>query len=84
MIVLWYRTMIGTYLTISLCFSASQGHDTVPLSLYTIEIEGVNRVSLQFGSFMSIYTSVGKVVSLNNLGGYLCIAAIWRYGVLWY
>ena len=75
--------MIGTYLTISLCFSArSQGYDTVPLSLYTIE--GVNCVSLQFGSFMSIYTSVGKVVSLNNLGVYLCIAAIWRYGVLWY
>ena len=83
MIVLWYRTMIGTYLTISLCFSArSQGYDTVPLSLYTIE--GVNCVSLQFGSFMSIYTSVGKVVSLNNLGWYLCITAIWRYGVLWY
>jgi len=54
----------------------------VPLSLYTIE--GVNCVSLQFGSFMSIYISVGKVVSLNNLGGYLCIPAIWRYGVLWY
>jgi hypothetical protein len=54
----------------------------VPLSFYTIE--GVNCVSLQFGSFMSIYTSVGKVVSLNNLGVYLCIAAIWRYGVLWY
>jgi len=77
MIVLWYRTMIGTYLTISLSFS-----DTVPLSLYTIE--GVNCVSLQFGLFMSIYTSVGKVVSLNNLGVYLSIAAIWRYGVLWY
>ena len=75
---LWYRAMIGMYLTISLCFSArSQGYDTVPLSLYTIE--GVNCVSLQFGSFMSIYTSVGKVVSLNNLGVYLCIAAIWRY-----
>ena len=58
-------------------FLRSQGYDTVPLSLYTIE--GVNCVSLQFGSFMSIYTSVGKVVSLNNLGGYLCIAAIWRY-----
>ena len=74
--------MIGTYLTISLCFSArSQGYDRVPLSLYTIE--GVNCVSLQFGSFMSIYTSVGKVVSLNNLGGYLSIAAIVRYGVLY-
>ena len=82
MIVLWYRTMIGTYLTISLCFSASQWYDTAPLSLYTIE--GVNCVSLQFGSFMSIYTSVGTVVSLNNLGGYLSIAAIWSYGVLWY
>ena len=73
MIVLWYRTMIGTYLTISLCFSArSQGYDTVPLSLYTIE--GVNCVSLQFGSFMSIYTSVGKVVFLNNFGGYLFLS----------
>jgi hypothetical protein len=82
MIVLWYHTMIGTYLTIWLFFSASQVYDTVPLSLYTIE--GVNCVSLQFGSFMSIYTSVGKFVFLNNLGGYLSIAAIWRYGVLWY
>ena len=78
MILLWYRTMIGTYLTISLCFSArSQVYDTVPWSLYTVE--GVNGVSHQFGSFMSIYTSVGKVVSLNNLGVYLSIAAIWRY-----
>ena len=68
MIVLWYRTMIGTYLTISLCFSArSQGYDMVPLSLYTIE--GVNCVSLQFGSFMSIYTSVGKVVCLSKQFG---------------
>ena len=82
MIVLWHRTMIGTYLTISLCFSASRGYNTVPLSLYTIE--GVNCVSLKFGSFMSIYTRVAKVVSLNILVGYLCIAAIWRYGVLWY
>ncbi len=62
-------------------FLASQGYDMVPFSLYTIE--GVNCVSLLFGSFMSIYTSVGKVVSLNNLGGYLSIAAIWRYGVLY-
>ncbi len=75
---LWYCSMIGMYLTISLCFSASsQVYDMVPLSLYTIE--GVNCVSQQFGSFMSIYTSVGKVVSLHNLGGYLSITAIWRY-----
>ena len=70
--------MIGTYLQSRfVSLQKSQGYDTVPLSLYTIE--GVNCVSLQFGSFMSIYTSVGKVVTLNNLGGYLCIAAIWRY-----
>ena len=66
--------------TISLCLTASQMYGTV-VSLHNL---GVNCVSLQFGSFMSIYTSVGKVVSLNNLGKYLCIAAIWRYGVLWY
>jgi len=72
----WY---MSHNLTLFLC---SQWYDTAPLSLYTTE--GVNCVSLQFGSFMSIYTSVGKVVSLNNLGGYLCIAAIWSYGVLWY
>ena len=58
--VLMVHTMIGIYnLALSLCKS---GVDT--LSLYTIR--GVNCVSLQFGSFMSIYDTQFKNMSSHR------------------
>ena len=51
--------------TISLCLAASQRYGTI-VSLHNL---GVNCVSLQFGSFVSIYTSVGKVFHSKQFGG---------------
>ena len=69
--VLMVHTMIGIYnLALSLC-KCKSGVGT--LSLYTIR--GVNCVSLQFGSFMSIYDTHFRGFQKNEFPPISCFQA---------